>query len=282
MNILALQKNIWDVTVNGVDFYHILSWFFIFSFLGWVWETCLVSIRSHTYVNRGFVAGPVCTIYGTGAVAVYLILKPLEGNYLFLFLGGMIVATTLEYVTSAVMETLFHAKWWDYSQHRFNVKGRICLGVSIGWGFMSLAMYLVLMPFANWIMSLYPVIAGQAAICVFSVLYVIDFAIASVAAFNLEQKLHELEGVLEELGERLKSSKAYEALEDVLEEQKNSLSRSQIARRLEQGMEEWIKKQDLASKRFMKSYPMLSKTISDKKKELEKKRDELKNKIGKE
>lgn len=282
MRILLFQNNIWDVTVNGVDFYHILSWFFIFSFLGWVWETCLVSIRSHAFVNRGFVAGPVCTIYGVGAVAVYLILKPLEGNYLILFLGGIIVATILEYVTSAVMETLFHAKWWDYSQHKFNLKGRICLGVSIGWGFMSLAMYLILMPFANWIMSLYPVIVGQIAICAFSVLYTVDFAIASVAAFNLEQKLLELEDVLEELGERLKSSKAFEALEDVLEDQKNALSKSQIARHIEQGKEEWIKKQDMASKRFMKSYPMLSKTISKKKKELEAKKDELKNKIGKE
>ncbi len=124
----------WELTINGVDLYHILNWFFIYSFFGWVWETFYVSIKHGEFINRGFVSGPLCTIYGFGAISVYLILKPAEGNLLFLFLGGIVVATLLEYITAVLMESIFHTSWWDYSDNKFNFQGRICLGASLGWG----------------------------------------------------------------------------------------------------------------------------------------------------
>lgn len=80
----------WELTINGVDLYHIINWFFIYSFLGWVWETFYVSIKHGEFINRGFISGPFCTIYGFGAISVYLILKPIENNLLFLFLGGIV------------------------------------------------------------------------------------------------------------------------------------------------------------------------------------------------
>ena len=92
----------WSLTINGTDLYHILNWFFIYSFLGWVWETFYVSTKHGEFVNRGFVSGPFCTIYGFGAISVYLILKPAENHVLLLFLGGIVVATVLEYITAEV------------------------------------------------------------------------------------------------------------------------------------------------------------------------------------
>ncbi len=278
------QDNIWEIQILGVDVYHILSWFIIFSFFGWVWETTFVSVRSKRFVNRGFVMGPVCTIYGAGAVSVYLILLPFGENYGAIFAVGMIVATILEYVTSAAMEKLFHAKWWDYSHHRLNLKGRICLGVSIGWGFMSLALYILFMPAADWIMSLYPRVAGEIGICLIIVLYMIDFSFASVAAFNLSAKLQKMRTSLDELGEKLRASKAYEFFEDKLdeiEEHKELLSNSQIKLRLEEAREELAKHQDRISKRFIQSYPMLTKNLLERRSELEKKKEEIKNKLGK-
>lgn len=124
----------WNLTINGTDLYHILNWFFIYSFLGWVWETFYVSTKHGEFVNRGFVSGPFCTIYGFGAISVYLILKPIENHVLLLFLGGIVVATVLEYITAVLMESIFHTSWWDYSDQKFNFQGRICLGVSLGWG----------------------------------------------------------------------------------------------------------------------------------------------------
>ena len=124
----------WTLTINGIDIYHIISWFLIYSFLGWVWETAYVSLKEGEFINRGFINGPLCTIYGHGAVTVYLILKPLEANTILLYFGGMIVATLLEYFTAVLMEAIFHTSWWDYSDQKFNFQGRICLGASLGWG----------------------------------------------------------------------------------------------------------------------------------------------------
>ena len=98
----------WNIRIAGEDLYHIVNWFYIYSFLGWLWESSYVSIKEQKLVNRGFVAGPVCTIYGFGAVIVYLILKPIAGNILLLYICGVIVPTILEYVTAVLMENLFH------------------------------------------------------------------------------------------------------------------------------------------------------------------------------
>ena len=89
--------------ILGVDLYHILSWFIVYSFMGWIWESCYVSAKSKKWVNRGFVSGPFVTIYGVGAVTVYVILRPVAGNILELYFAGVAVATILEYVTALAM-----------------------------------------------------------------------------------------------------------------------------------------------------------------------------------
>ena len=122
----------WETKILGVDLYHVLAWFWLYSFCGWIWESSYVSIRQKKLVNRGFVNGPLLTLYGTGAVMVYLILRPFEANVWALYFGGVIVATVLEYVTGVLMETIFHAHWWDYSNQKFNFQGKICLSSSMG------------------------------------------------------------------------------------------------------------------------------------------------------
>ena len=97
----------WETKILGVDLYHVLAWFWLYSFCGWIWESSYVSIRQKKLVNRGFVNGPLLTLYGTGAVMVYLILRPFEENVWALYFGGVIVATVLEYVTGVLMETIF-------------------------------------------------------------------------------------------------------------------------------------------------------------------------------
>ena len=93
--------------ILGVDLYHILSWFIVYSFMGWIWESCYVSAKSKKWVNRGFVSGPFVTIYRVGAVTVYVILRPVAGNILELYFAGVAVATILEYVTGVLMEAIF-------------------------------------------------------------------------------------------------------------------------------------------------------------------------------
>ncbi len=106
---------------------HYFLWFLFYSFVGWMYESILVSCQQHRLVNRGFLNGPLCPIYGTGAIlGVALILGNVH-NPIIIFLISMVGATILEYTTSWVMEQLFHARWWDYSNFRFNLQGRVCL-----------------------------------------------------------------------------------------------------------------------------------------------------------
>ena len=150
-----------DYKIAGISLYYIISWFFIYSFLGWAWESAYVSIKNKKLVNRGFINGPLCTIYGAGAVTIYLLLRPFEKNLALLYLGGVITATALEYVTGWIMETVFHTRWWDYSNKKFNLHGYISLASSLLWGAFSILLFKLLQPFVSWNTNLYPQPIGE-------------------------------------------------------------------------------------------------------------------------
>lgn len=192
--------------ILGVDLYHILGWFIVYSFLGWVWESCYVSAKSHRFVNRGFVSGPFVTIYGVGAVLIYVTLRPLEDKPLLLYCGGLVVATVLEYVTGALMEAIFHTSWWDYSGKRFNFRGRICLGSSLAWGAFTLLLFYVIHPPVAWLVDLVPRRAGYVAETVWIAGYVVDFGFSAAAAFHLKDRLARLDEAWDELQEDIQDS----------------------------------------------------------------------------
>ena len=139
--------------ISKMSTYTLAQWFLFFyfyCFCGWVWESCYVSILKRHWVNRGFLHGPLLPIYGFGAITVLIATMPVRDNVVLVYVMGMIGATILEYFTGALMESLFHVRYWDYSNHRFNLNGHICLACSIGWGFFSIAMvYLVQEPVAG-------------------------------------------------------------------------------------------------------------------------------------
>ena len=269
----------WNLTVCGIDFYHLMNWLIIYSFFGWVWETCYVSVKSGKFVNRGFINGPLCTIYGFGAVSVYMILRPFSDNLLYLYLGGVVVATALEYVTAVLMESIFHTSWWDYSDNKFNFQGRICLGASLGWGAFTVILFKVLHPFVESIVILYPVYVGEIGICVIGVGYVVDFAFSAAAAFRIHEKLPVIEAAMEQAkGEMLvkmheKIASVGFAKEATLESVKERLGNVEVLKEMEQkraaitaeiSAELQKRKEAMAAKvghnmqRFVKAYPNLN------------------------
>lgn len=111
-----------------------LFWiFFLYAFLGWCTEVSYAALVTGTFVNRGFLNGPVCPVYGFGAVIVLNCLTPLADNLLLLFLGSVALTSALEWFTGFVLEKLFHQRWWDYSDEPFNLSGYVCLRFSIAW-----------------------------------------------------------------------------------------------------------------------------------------------------
>lgn len=118
--------------------------FIMYSILGWIVETLYIFVRTKKLVNRGFLVGPYCPIYGWGCMAITLLLKNLMPKPILLFLMAIVICSLLEYFTSYFMEKMFKTRWWDYSDTKFNINGRICLNTMLPFGILgTVIMYLV-------------------------------------------------------------------------------------------------------------------------------------------
>lgn len=204
----------WTLQIAGIELYFLLGWFWIYCFLGWVWESCYMSVVEGHPVNRGFVTGPFLTIYGFGALSVYLILRPLAGKWLPLFFCGAILATLLEYVTAEVLEAVFHTRWWDYTEKKWNFQGKICPESTVCWGVFTLLMFYILQPWVSWIFRQIDVRAGKVVIVVITLIYCIDFGISAAAAFTMDHKIRKMEQLRAEFLEILQKNRLTGAAEE--------------------------------------------------------------------
>lgn len=133
--------------------YYILS-FFLFSFLGWLVEIIYCLLLDHKFTNRGFLIGPYCPIYGCGCLLLIIFLHGSLKDPISLFLKSIVICAILEYFTSYIMEKIFKMRWWDYSNRKFNINGRICLETIIPFGLLGCLVMYVLNPFSMYIFSL--------------------------------------------------------------------------------------------------------------------------------
>lgn len=115
----------------------IFIYWFIYSFFGWITETLYTSIPKKSFQDRGFLAMPIIPIYGFGAIIAVYVLKSVSDHMVLVFILGLILTSLLEYITSLMMEKLFHMRWWDYSHRKFNIQGRVCLRNSLLFGLLS-------------------------------------------------------------------------------------------------------------------------------------------------
>ena len=143
-------------------------WLMIYSMIGWIYESTICSIGHKKLINRGFLNGPYCPIYGTGAVLVLLVLGKIQ-NPVLLFFAGAVVTCSLEYLTSWLMEKLFHARWWDYSKRKFNIGGRVCLIGAVVFGAFSVVLILFLHP---WVKSMTDRLSDAALSWICAILFV--------------------------------------------------------------------------------------------------------------
>ncbi len=153
--------------------------FILYSLIGWIGEMIYCYIYDKSFVNRGFLCGPICPIYGVGALFIIFCLDGVKDNIFLVFILGLIGCSVLEYITGYLMEKLFMAKWWDYSDHRFNIKGRVCLLNSIIFGIGSvIIIYLIhplVMLFVNGLSKVEVVVLGVSLIIYFVFDYVFSF-----------------------------------------------------------------------------------------------------------
>ena len=186
-----------------------LLFFFLYSFFGWIWESCYVSVRKHRWVNRGFMHGPMLPLYGSGAVSVLIITLPVRENLPLVFIMGMIGATLLEFFTGMIMESLFHVRYWDYSHLKFNIKGYICPVASLCWGVFSIMMVKVVhIPIEEVILKIPMTIADGLAF-VLTVVAAVDFTQSFNEAMDMKKMLAQLDETkvqIQKLQERVRET----------------------------------------------------------------------------
>jgi uncharacterized membrane protein len=179
--------------------YQVLFLFLIYAFLGWCVEVSFVAVTSGRVVNRGFLNGPVCPIYGVGMVGVLLLLEPVQDNLLLLFLGGMLLCTLVELIGGWVLEKVFHTRWWDYSNQPFNLGGYVCLGFSILWGLAVTFVVRLVHPVIFSLVCAIPTLVGWILLGIFYALFLADFIVTLVTIIGIRKRLGELQRVAEAL-----------------------------------------------------------------------------------
>lgn len=209
--------------------YHWLTFFYLYCFFGWIFESAYVSLRQRRPVNRGFLRLPMLPLYGTGAVMMLWVSIPVQDSLVLVYLSGFAAATLLEYVTGYGMELLFKVRYWDYSDQKFNVNGYICLSSSIAWGFLTIFMTEVIhRPIARLVLNLNPFFEWG-ILAVITVLFVTDTVQSTKDALDLAQALEaatRLRGELDEMQVQIALLKA-ELAQDLQERMEEHSERIQ-------------------------------------------------------
>lgn len=215
--------------------YSLLLYFFIYSFLGWCTEVAYATVKERRFVNRGFLNGPWCPIYGVGVSAVVTLLDGFRDSLLLLYLSSLVLVTLIEGMTGVIMDKIFHHKWWDYTGLPLNIGGYVCLPFSIAWGAACVVIVKGIHPLIERLVGFLPEAAGAALLCVLTVCLAADVAVTTAGILKLNRRLDMLERIgaeLHEISDRMGANihenvmdamEKAEALEDVAQARKEKL-----------------------------------------------------------
>ncbi|MBP1754475.1 MAG: putative rane protein [Firmicutes bacterium] len=207
----------WSMRIFNQEVYYIFYVFLIYGVIGWIYESCLVSVQKKTFVNRGFLSGPIIPIYGCGALLLYLVFWNNRDNLLLVFLGSVVLATALEYFTSLLMEMIFHTRWWDYSKFKLNLNGRVCLLVSLFWGALAVLMLRVLHPVVHDLITGLPRKYGEILGYLFIPFFITDIVSAAITSVKFERLLAKLQNLRQDMTEYIETTKIYETGGEVMD-----------------------------------------------------------------
>ena len=182
-----------------MSIYYSILYFFVYGFLGWCTEVIFAAFKQHRFVNRGFLNGPICPIYGIGVTLVIACLEAFQSNLLLLYISSVILVTVLEGVTGWAMDKLFHNKWWDYSKLPFNIGGYVCLLFSLIWGVACVFIVYFVHPLIHQVLSLIPHTAGIALIAILGIALLSDIIVTTSAIVKFNQYLERLKHITDEL-----------------------------------------------------------------------------------
>ncbi len=183
------------IFIGGFSLYELAAYFYAYAFLGWCAGAVFAAAKTGKVVNRGFLNGPLCPIYGAGVLILLLALSPLKKWFWAVFLCAALLCSALEFLTGFVLEKLFHRKWRDYSDRPFNLKGYVCLSMSLLWGGAALAVLYAVHPAVESLIAHIPLLAGYILLGILAALTVIDLVFTLLQISALGKKFRQLERV---------------------------------------------------------------------------------------
>lgn len=251
--------------IGNVSLYDMMLYFFIYGFLGWGAEVVYATLKTGKFVNRGFLNGPFCPIYGVGMAVCVLLLNQIAEKWYLLLIIGSLFATLLEFITGFILEKIFKTKWWDYSNEPFNLKGYVCLKFSLLWGIAILLMFNTLVPLTNKLIGIINFMYfGLILLIIFWSILILDLVSTIIQLKGFNRSLKEVRI----FGERIKesSNKVGEKISDatiIIAEKLGKVNAK------------------IKASRIGKAFPMLLKKGEELKNKMGEKIEELKNKKDK-
>lgn len=225
-----------------MQIYFLILYFFTYGFLGWCTEIAYATVKEQRFVNRGFLNGPICPIYGVGVSVVVHFLMPFKDNLVLLYVLSTILVTVLEGLTGYILDKLFHHKWWDYTNQPLNIGGYVCLIFSLVWGVACVAIVKVIHPVIHKGLACIPYTAGLVGIILLEIALLVDLYVTAAGILKLNHQLEAMEKIakeLRELSDKLGETIHENVLEtmEVTEEGKRKLdeSRQKIEEVTEEG-----------------------------------------------
>lgn len=241
-------------------------YFFIYAFIGWVVEVAYHAVTVGKFINRGFLAGPYCPIYGFGAISVIFFLNDIaEKNKFVLFLGSMLIATLIELVAGFLLEKIFHERWWDYSQKKLNIGGYVCLEFSVIWGMFCFLLYEAVHPLISDLVNLIPLRAlkyidiGLAIIMIIDVIATVNILIGLNKEFRAIDKISkDIKKVSDRIGVKVYDRTVQ--IESRQEELKKKPEYIELEGRINELRE---RRERLEEKRILKAFPNLKNNLEE-------------------
>jgi len=186
--------------------YNYILLFLFYAVIGWCMEVVVSLVQRHKFINRGFMIGPYCPIYGTGTLFITLFLSKYKSDLVVFLIMTMFSCTLLEYGTGYIMEKVFHARWWDYSDKKFNLNGRVCLDTMIPFGILGIAVVYIFNPFIMKYMLLIPFIIRKILAIMLAIVFLVDLAISTKVISNLNHVKFASKDNTEEITKKVKKA----------------------------------------------------------------------------
>ena len=238
------------------ELYYFALSFFVYGFLGWCTEVAYAAAKQGKFVNRGFLNGPICPVYGIGVGVVVQFLTPIENNLVLLYISSTILVTVIEGLTGFLLEKIFHNKWWDYSEQPLNIGGYVCVLFSLIWGVFCVLIVKVIHPLIDKVLMMIPFVLGIVVMVCLAAGLLADLYVTASGILKMNRRLEAMEKIAAELKE-LSDKVGENIYENVMEGMEFREEKKARMEELKAKYEEMAENRTKVGERLVKAFPKM-------------------------